>query len=169
MMRNEAMPLTAIDTLMTFPTAPTLSQVTLSKPARKSDAPTNSLDSFNCRSTLVADGKVYRKKSDLVFITNVNFVWPWKFSTREGLRVDDGKLDIFIMREASLAGWLSILFFMVFSRAGKDPRITHIQAKRIALHSYPEAPMQIDGEAKGVTPFSVEVIPKAIKVIVPKT
>jgi diacylglycerol kinase family enzyme len=42
----------------------------------------------------------------------------------------------------------------------------HTQCKKIEIESFPESRIEIDGEAVGTSPFSFELVPHAIKVVV---
>jgi diacylglycerol kinase family enzyme len=46
--------------------------------------------------------------------------------------------------------------------------IEHWQARHILIEVDPPQPAQVDGEMVGDTPISAEVLPGALKVIVPK-
>lgn len=47
--------------------------------------------------------------------------------------------------------------------------IEHWQARRIRIEVDPPQPVQVDGEMVDDTPISAEVLPGALKVIVPKS
>ncbi|MBI3963903.1 MAG: diacylglycerol kinase family lipid kinase [Candidatus Kerfeldbacteria bacterium] len=119
------------------------------------------------RVTIAADGVLYRRSADVVFITNTNVVWTRSLYKPDiGVRLDDGKFDLFIVRKANLYGWLIFVLSLLFPRYGRDPRVTHLQASRIVLHAYPDAPVQVDGEPAGQTPLTMEILRRAVRVIV---
>lgn len=122
------------------------------------------------RVTIAADGVLYRRSADVVFITNTNFVWTRSLYKPDlGVRLDDGKFDIFIVRRANLIGWLVFVLSLMFPRYGKDPRVTHLQASRVVLHAYPDAPVQVDGEPAGQTPLTIEVLRGAVRILAPRS
>ena len=80
--------------------------------------------------------------------------------------LDDGLMDITLIRKMSL-----YRFFTNFNRLYNGTiynfyKVRAAQGKRIAITSYPPSPIEIDGEACGYSPFTFELVPKSIKVVV---
>jgi diacylglycerol kinase family enzyme len=51
---------------------------------------------------------------------------------------------------------------------GRGPGLVgYAQGRRITVTSETEEPVQLDGEPHGTTPFTVEIVPNAIRVLVP--
>jgi diacylglycerol kinase family enzyme len=47
-----------------------------------------------------------------------------------------------------------------------NPKVVHAQCKRIEIESWPQSRIEIDGEAVGKSPFTFEMVPQAIRVVV---
>ena len=76
------------------------------------------------------------------------------FKPAKDIRVDDGLLDVLILD----------LHTEKF-----EPIIHHWQARQIKIEVDPPQPVQVDGEMVGDTPVSAEILPGALKVMVPKS
>jgi YegS/Rv2252/BmrU family lipid kinase len=80
--------------------------------------------------------------------------------------VDDGLMDITLIRKMSF-----YRFFTNFQRLYNGTiynfyKVKAAQGKTISVASYPQSPIEIDGEACGYSPFTFELVPKSIKVVV---
>jgi len=83
-------------------------------------------------------------------------------------KMDDGLLDVGIM-----AGhrWGEIFRHAITLTLGQhlyDPNFQLHRTTRLALSTYYPMPVHVDGETIGTTPIEVEVIPSALKVVVPQ-
>lgn len=84
---------------------------------------------------------------------------------------DDGLLEVAILKAETLGDWLRLAWNALRHRLGEDRHlIEYIKARKVEVNlSFPQ-PMQFDGE-EAETPrkrFVVEVVPRAVEVMVPK-
>ncbi|MDR0415380.1 MAG: diacylglycerol kinase family lipid kinase [Prevotellaceae bacterium] len=80
--------------------------------------------------------------------------------------VDDGLMDVTLIRKMSF-----YRFFTNFQRLYNGTiynfyKVKAVQGKSISIDSYPPSPIEIDGEACGYSPFTFELVPKKIRVVV---
>ncbi|MBV9851430.1 MAG: diacylglycerol kinase family lipid kinase [Armatimonadetes bacterium] len=81
---------------------------------------------------------------------------------------NDGRLDVAIMRTETLGQWLRLLGFALMGRAQDDPSYSVHQARRVSIRTTFPEPVEFDGEEVGrVRDLTVEVVPKAVRVLVP--
>ena len=84
------------------------------------------------------------------------------------VEVDDGKIDVCILRAQTLLNFLSVGWSVVRGRHKQDRNIQLLIAERaVAVHTDRPLPVQGDGEVIGETPLEVQVVPRAVPVIVP--
>jgi diacylglycerol kinase family enzyme len=84
----------------------------------------------------------------------------------KSIRVDDGLLDVIIVRDARLRSWIAVGAGV--SGAKLDPEyILHRQAREITIETDPPQPVQMDGELAGETPASIRVVPGLVRVLTP--
>jgi sphingosine kinase len=78
--------------------------------------------------------------------------------------IDDGKVDVVILRKASRFQLLQV-FRRVFDGSHVElPFVDYRQVRSFAIDA-DEAQLNMDGEVKGSSPFTAEVIPRAMRVM----
>ena len=97
--------------------------------------------------------------------------------------VSDGLLDVFVVKNTDFSTWLTVLSSVIASlpdtlaaepvrstdetRAEVAAGVRHWQARSIRVVASPPAEVQSDGEMIGETPVEANVLPGAVRVIVP--
>ena len=80
--------------------------------------------------------------------------------------VNDGLLDMTLIRKASKI-WMIRNFKHLFDgQIYQYPKVLHDQGRVIRIETWPSGPIEIDGEALGYAPFSFEILPQSLKVVV---
>ncbi|MGW8249964.1 MAG: hypothetical protein ACWGO1_04925 [Anaerolineales bacterium] len=59
------------------------------------------------------------------------------------------------------------LSLCLFETQTKEEWLQHWQATQISIRAEPAQPMHVDGEMVGETPVEIQVVPKAVKILVP--
>ncbi len=81
--------------------------------------------------------------------------------------VSDGLLDVIVLRQGDLGAILSVAASVL--RGNEDaPTLQHWQAREITLVTDPQQTLQLDGDVVGNTPFTAKVVPKGVRIIVPR-
>jgi diacylglycerol kinase (ATP) len=89
-------------------------------------------------------------------------------SISSSVRIDDGLLDVFVIRRADLAELTSLAASVIGNPALTASHLPHWQCRKLKILSTPDQGMEVDGEELGETPVNVKIIPSALRVIVPK-
>jgi diacylglycerol kinase family enzyme len=84
-----------------------------------------------------------------------------------GASIDDGLLDVTIIRYLSLPELVWNLPVLYNGRIYSHPKVESFRAKRVLADSREPALIEIDGESLGRLPIEVSVLPKAIRVLMP--
>ena len=79
---------------------------------------------------------------------------------------DDGLLDVTLIRKMSKLRVLANFRSLYNGKIYNIPKISHRRGRRIEVESYPESAIEVDGEALGYSPFTFEVIDRAVQVVV---
>ena len=79
---------------------------------------------------------------------------------------DDGLMDLTIIKNLSKLRILRNFKLLYSGNIHNVPKVIHIQAKKIEIVTYPETRMEVDGEAVGYSPFSFDLVPRSIRVVV---
>jgi len=83
--------------------------------------------------------------------------------------IDDGWLDICIFEKPPThrIGFIAQVMLLLARRHLGDPRVRYLRAKRIEIQSDPPIAAQLDGDPIGQTPLTIEVVPRALPILVP--
>lgn len=115
------------------------------------------------------DGEKIEGKALICFILNagsIGGVLGMELPHVGDVNVSDGYLDLYAVTKGvqPLRAISHHLFHTGESQAG----IYHWRAKEITLESDPSQDIWIDGEIDGKTPFTTDVIPQALEIVVPE-
>ena len=81
----------------------------------------------------------------------------------------DGLLDVGILKTATVGDWLRLFGYALLGRAQDAPDLEVYQARRVTLRTRRDQPVQFDGEDGGrMRELTVEIVPKAVLVLVPE-
>ena len=80
--------------------------------------------------------------------------------------VNDGLFDITVIKDVSKVGVMWDFKKLYNGQIYRHPKVIATQAKKIEIESYPESPIEIDGEALGYSPFTFELVSQSICVVV---
>lgn len=123
-------------------------------------------DLFHVR--LVIDGTVYDGEAAAVMIANFGAVLGKRLTLGPEIRTDDGVLDACVFSPRSLRDALRITWRMLRADFGNDPALTYRRGCHIRVETFPPRQWQADGELMGMTPFTVQVEPRAVRLLVPR-
>lgn len=83
--------------------------------------------------------------------------------------IDDGLLDVCVIKGNQLYSLPLQALAIVLRRHTLLPEIEYYRARKISLYSIRPLAVQVDGEIHGYTPMSFEILPRGLRVLVPKT
>jgi YegS/Rv2252/BmrU family lipid kinase len=117
---------------------------------------------------ITLDGKQVETDAVTCLIDNAGNMGIQGFQPAKEIRVDDGWLDVLLLGSKGLVN-LVTSGPSLLEADKSETVIEHWQARQITIAVDPPQPVQVDGEMVGDTPVSAEVLPGALKVIVPKS
>ena len=123
---------------------------------------------YGVRTTVVVDGKVIKGRSLFILISNAQLYGGVLRITPEA-KLDDGWLDVVIFNGVGPTYTLRHLFSILGGRHLQDPSVKFMRARRVMVDCAKPWPVQIDGDPIGTTPMTFQVIPHALRVLVPPT
>jgi YegS/Rv2252/BmrU family lipid kinase len=115
---------------------------------------------------LTVDGKVYDVRTRACQVYNAGNMGMAGTAPVPGISVEDGLLDLLILREK--AGLALLTQGIEYSIRRSEELFEHWQGRQICIEADPPQPVHIDGEMVGTTPVSMDILPKAIRVLVPQ-
>lgn len=122
-------------------------------------------------SIAIDGGRRLRPRTAQVVVANCGTLGMPPFRWGQGVRVDDGRVDLCIVRGPTIPGFLALAWHSAFGRRRpKDSPtlIYHAASRSIAISADVPLPVQADGEVIGQTPIEVAVVPVALRVAAPE-
>ncbi|MBW6472496.1 MAG: diacylglycerol kinase family lipid kinase [Anaerolineaceae bacterium] len=115
---------------------------------------------------LILDGKEVECSGLTCLIANAGYFGVPGLVLDPKVKIDDGLLDVFVLRKMDLAQLFSLAATIVGGNELKDPSL-HWQVKSVSIQSDPVQSTQADGEMWGQSPVEIKVMKDALQVLVP--
>jgi YegS/Rv2252/BmrU family lipid kinase len=118
----------------------------------------------HARYKLTVDGQVIEEEGVSCIILNAGSIGQFIQLTSD-IQLDDGLVDILIVYN-KLKNLLAVGSYLVdFQNVSAS--LQHWKGRQISVHADPPQPLWLDGEPVGKTPVSMQVISRAVRVLVP--
>jgi YegS/Rv2252/BmrU family lipid kinase len=120
------------------------------------------------RFTIVVDGQRSRPRASQVLIANGGVLGVPPLRWGPHIRPDDGRIDVCIISARTALDYLGLAWHTLAGQQRRDRNVRYLAAERsIVVSADHPLPVQADGEIIGETPLQVQVVPDALRVIVP--
>lgn len=119
---------------------------------------------------LDVDGSVHEIDALQVLVANSGELIPGLLGPRLPLVPDDGQLDVLVARGRGAAGGTRAGLELLLGRrrhAAIGPYATRLAARRIEVVAPSDEPIEVDGDVVGAGRLVAEVVPAALRVLVP--
>lgn len=116
--------------------------------------------------TIQVDGHVWRGQGILAVANNIQH-YAVVIDMAPMASLNDGLLDVVFFRSAGLRNGLGVLSKLALGRHIGDPDVEYALARRAVIDADTPQPVHVDAEPFGVTPLTVEVVPHALRLLVP--
>lgn len=84
-----------------------------------------------------------------------------------GARIDDGVLDVNLCKALGRWATIALLWQACRGRRMAHPKLRYFTARTVAVEADPPLAVAADGELIGHTPAMLEVVPQALKILIP--
>jgi YegS/Rv2252/BmrU family lipid kinase len=121
---------------------------------------------FHARVTV--DGNAVEQTASAVLVANFGVLLSGLITLGDGIRYDDGMLDVCIFDPSTLFDAIRIARKLVLRDFRPHATMTYLRGQRITVETDQPLPAQADGELIGQTPFSVIAEPLAAQLLVPQ-
>ena len=121
---------------------------------------------FQARVTI--DGTVHERRAAAVMIANFGAVLGERLTLGPDIRTDDGLLEACIFSPRTTLDALRIVWRMLRRDFGSDPCMLYVPGRSIGVETTPVRHWHADGELMGSTPFTADVEPLALRLLVPR-
>ncbi len=109
-----------------------------------------------------------RDRALMVLISNIQLYAGIVRPSPEA-RVDDGLLDVCIFKGKSFAYTASHFITIALGQAAQNPQLINLQGRHIRISAKQPTAVHVDAEPIGFTPITVQVVPQALRVILPQS
>lgn len=116
---------------------------------------------------ITVDDRVIEGRAAMVLVANCAEMMPPRVRLRDDVALDDGELDLVVVDAETVLAGLDVMWRALAGRVGTSAHVRFARGRRVRVETETPRPVQLDGEAAGETPFSVEVLPGAVRVLVP--
>ena len=119
---------------------------------------------------LVVDDSHYLLRASEIFVSDTALLKEEAFLADVNMRADDGQLEVFVIKARTGWDYFSLLIDILQGRSRSTYKMDYYPArKQVRISTKKPLTVQADGEVIRKTPVIIEVIPRAIRVLVPKT
>jgi diacylglycerol kinase (ATP) len=118
------------------------------------------------RTIILLDGKRVRQRVVMLVANNIQLYGAW-FKIAAGAVLDDGWLDVYSFRGRHPLRAFVGMGRLLIDRNSRVPQISCYRAKTIEIIPAKPMPVHVDGDTIGYTPATIEVLPRAINLMVP--
>lgn len=118
------------------------------------------------RVVLTIDGETHRSRALLIVVSNAQ-LYGGVVRIASMAQLDDGWLDMCVFKGQNPFGMLCHVGRIFMQRHLGDPQLEYYRARRIKIEAAEPLPVHLDGDPLDHTPLVIEVVPKALNVLVP--
>ncbi len=119
------------------------------------------------RYLLTLDGQQIETQGLACFIANAGNLGLPGFTLAPTIDMSDGLLDVVVIQQADLASLVSLAVSFIGGSTELDT-IQHWQVRQVTIEAEPTQVVQSDGEIIGQTPLTAQILPQALRIIVPE-
>lgn len=121
------------------------------------------------RFNLIIDDRRYRFKAAFIMIANVGAMGASFLRWGPNIKPDDGQVDICIVKAQTLMHYISFMWHILLGHRKQSPHTRYLHARKsIKAKTKRNLPVRGDGEIIGRSSVEIEIIPRAIQIIVPE-
>ena len=113
------------------------------------------------------DGHRVSRRMLMLVASNIQ-LYGMYFTVAPHAALDDGLLDILCFQGVHpIQGFLHFIR-LVLRRHLDDPQVDLYRARRVEIRTHRPLPVHVDGDCIGTTPVTFEIVPRALKLMVPR-
>jgi diacylglycerol kinase family enzyme len=114
------------------------------------------------------DGETFETPALIVLVANCGEIIPPIVRLKWGIAFDDGLFDILVINAGTFVETMDAAWRMITGLGHGGARVAFLSGKSVTIETDEPRPVEFDGELCGETPFTAEIVPGAINIVVPK-
>lgn len=120
------------------------------------------------RFTVHVDGRAQHVEACEVLVANSGGVGDPAFRWGPQVRLDDGRADVCLVRGRTAWDYVAVAWTLLLRNPAPGRHVRFLRAERsVTVEAERALAVQADGDFVGHTPVHVEVVPEAVRVVVP--
>ena len=119
--------------------------------------------------SVTVDDKTFEGEYVLINVSNCRMFLGGEFNLNRRGVLDDGVFEVWLFQGRD---WSQLPIYAVdvtFDMHEKNPHVDVLRARYVAVETRPPLPYHLDGEPVAKTPFACQIVPRALRVMVPDT
>lgn len=116
--------------------------------------------------TVTIDNRQVQGRFLLVVVSNCRMFGGGELPLNPGAQLDDGRFEVWLFEGDSFLELWRLLFKMRAGRHHGDAKVRMLSGRRVRVVSA-EMPWHTDGDPAGMTPFTCDILPAALNLLVP--
>jgi diacylglycerol kinase (ATP) len=123
---------------------------------------------FKGTSTKISiDGETFWEEAIVVLVSNAQ-LYGGMLRLSPQAQLDDGLLDVCVFKGHDWASTLGHATAILTGQYLNGPEVAYYRGRQVVVETDVPLPVQLDGDTKAFTPIEIEVVPKALSIIVPR-
>lgn len=126
---------------------------------------------FECapaRYRIVHDEGVLETEASMVHVMNCGAILRRSWEFAPGISPVDGTFDVLVHKARNVAEYLATAAHVIRGAPTSTPLVQHVRASKVEIWTAPPVRIQRDGEMSGESPATIEVLPRALPVVLPE-
>lgn len=120
------------------------------------------------RHRVICDGVAEEFEVTMMQVMNCGAVFRRAWELAPGVSPIDGTLDVLAYRAASIPEYMLAAAQVLRGAPTSTDLVEHRRAARVSIATDPPLKVQRDGEPAGRTPIEVDLLPRALRVVMPE-
>jgi len=117
---------------------------------------------------ITVDGETFEADAATVLVANCGLIIPPLVRLKQDILFDDGLFDVVVLNAKNVAEGVDVVFRIITGLGHGGERVLFMRGKSVTVETETPRPVQLDGEPCGDTPFTAEIVPSAVSVVVPQ-
>lgn len=114
------------------------------------------------------DGRPYHPRASLIMLANVGGIGAGALRWGPDIKPDDGEITVLILRARLLKDYLRLVWHIIRHQHHRSLHIRYLSARRnVEISTRKDLAVRGDGEIVGQSKITIQIIPKALQIIVP--
>lgn len=115
------------------------------------------------------DGRQFSGDYLMITISNCRLFAGGELLLNPSAVLDDGQFEIWLFANKERLAVVQYLMELALGRHLDDPDVMMVSGREVSMTTWPVVPFHQDGDPAGQTPFACEIVPGAVRLLVPES